>query len=153
MTCCWIAPSRCLNQCWHIKSKALRHLPKGKSIRNAHESICHNAFGNFIFKINGTSTRWQWVNIGSCINVPLYISIVLSLSLTHSLYILIYVYIHVYTHICMYLHVHINIKIFQMVEFWPSTLAVIEAKMWVTYRPSRVQISEPCAPLAQPYGH
>ena len=25
--------------------------------------------------------------------------------------------------------------------------------MWVTHRPSRVQISEPCAPLASPCGH
>ena len=28
-----------------------------------------------------------------------------------------------------------------------------EAKMWVTQRPSRVQISEPFAPLAPPCGH
>ena len=28
-----------------------------------------------------------------------------------------------------------------------------EAKLWVTHRPSRVQISEPCAPLAPPCGH
>ena len=43
-----------------------------------------------------------------------------------------------------------------LVRYWhppQSSSPTAEAKMWVTNRPSRVQISEPCAPLAPPCGH
>ena len=62
MTCCMMAPSHYLNQCWLIISKVQWHSSEGSFTRDT-PAINHSSkLENYINKVSFISPRGQWVN-------------------------------------------------------------------------------------------
>ena len=62
MAWCHQAPSNYLNQCWHLISEVLWHLPERKFTVIAQAIILYNKHENYIIKITAASPRGQWIN-------------------------------------------------------------------------------------------
>ena len=62
MACCLTAPSHYLNHCWHFIKGVLWHQPELEwNFTRSTPKLSQKIFGDYMFKINGTSSRDQWV--------------------------------------------------------------------------------------------